>query len=252
MQKKNIHEGHRARLLDQIHKNGLENMTEIQVLEFVLTFFIPRKDTNDIAHYLINTFGNLKNVLDAAPEELMKVNGIGERVAKNLSLLPQVFHYYKESGLKTTKTFLKNIDDTVDFLNKLFEGKTEEEFYILFLAANNELIKFVKMSTGNTNEVNISCQDIINKALKIKPSYIILAHNHPHGFCEPSTSDVQTTNKIIKMLYYHQLVIVDHIIIGKNGYYSFNNNKIISSIYNDMIVNGDEKLTNNILSKIIN
>ena len=248
--KKNLHIGHRQRLLNQIHNFGLDNMTEVQVLEFVLTFFIPRKDTNDIAHLLLDEFGSIKKVLDASPEELMKIDGIGERTAKLLTLLPDVFFYYKESGLKNKKVFLKNLNATVEFLQSVFEGKTHEEFYILFLNAKQELIKFEKITTGSQNEVSISCQDIVNKASKYKPNYIILAHNHPEGTPIPSANDIKTTNKIVKMLYYHQLMILDHIIIGVDDYYSFSQHNMISEYYSNVIRDNDDKLENGIFERI--
>ena len=248
--KKNLHDGHRQRLLNQIHNFGLDNMTEVQVLEFVLTFFIPRKDTNDIAHLLLDEFGSIKNVLDATPSELMKVDGVGERTAKMLSLLPQVFFYYRESGLKKQKITLKNLEEAVNFLRSLFESKTQEEFYILFLNAKQELLKFEKITTGSQNEVAISCQSIVNVASKYKPNYIILAHNHPEGTAIPSAKDIKTTNKIVKMLYYHQLLILDHIIIGKEDHFSFSQNDMISDYYNNVVSDNDDKLENGILERI--
>ena len=250
-ERKNLHRGHRARFLEQIHTNGLENMTEIQVLEFVLTFFIPRKDTNETAHLLINTFGNLKNVLDASAEELVKVDGIGERTAKLISLLPKVFFYYKESGLKDNKPKLNSLADMAKFLTELYESRPTEEFYVLFLNANNQLVKLEKIATGDVNEIHFDCQKIVNLALKFKPSYMILSHNHPDGVCEPSESDIKTTIKIAKLLHLHSFVVADHIIIGTNGYYSFNKNNMISFIYENNMQSSDDKFANTVYSKFV-
>lgn len=248
---KNLHEGHRQRLLEQVHNSGLDNMTEVQILEFVLTFFIPRKDTNELAHILLNEFGSFKNVLDASQTDLLKIDGIGERTAKLITLLPHIFFHYRESGYKNKPIFIHNLNEAVDFLIDIFDSKIDEEFYILFFSPSQQLIKFEKLSTGNQNEVSISCQDIVNKALKYKPSYIMLAHNHPNGYAFPSNDDIATTNKIIKMLMYHQLMVMDHVIIGKNGYYSFSQNNLINSIY-DNEVRAENKLENDIKQKIKN
>lgn len=249
--RKNLHSGHRARFLEQIHTNGLENMTEIQVLEFVLTFFIPRKDTNETAHLLINTFGSLKNVLDASTDELVKIDGIGERTAKLISLLPKVFFYYKESGLKENKPKLNSLADTAKFLAELYDSKPIEEFYVLFLNANNQLIRLEKIATGDVNEIHFDSQRIVNLALKLKPSYIILSHNHPDGICEPSESDIKTTIKITKLLHLNSFIVADHIIIGTNGYYSFNQNNMMSFIYENNTQISDSKFANTVYSKFI-
>ena len=251
MEEKNIHAKHRERLLEQIHKSGLENMTEVQVLEFILTFFIPRKDTNVIAHHLINEFGCLKYVLDASPEELIKIDGIGERVSKLIPLLPQIFFYYKESEHNVKKIYLNNINQTVKFLNELFEAKPVEELFALFLNANNKLVKIEKLASGDVNEVDINCQNLVNLAHKYKPSYIILSHNHPNGFKEPSEQDIKTTAKIIQLMNLHSFLIVDHIIIGTNGYYSFNQNNIISHIYQNCSNSKEEKFANNVYNNFI-
>lgn len=246
---KNLHEGHRQRLLAQVYNSGLDNMTEVQILEFVLTFFIPRKDTNELAHILLNEFGSFKNVFDASVSDLMKIEGLGERSAKLITMLPQIFFHYRESGYKNKPIFIHNLNEAVEFLKDLFDSKIDEEFYILFFSANQQLIKFEKLSTGNQNEVSVSCQDIVNKAAKYKPSYIMLAHNHPTGYPFPSNDDIATTNKIVKMLLYHQIMVMDHVIIGENGYYSFNQNNLISSIY-DNETHLSNKLENEIAQKV--
>lgn len=248
---KNLHEGHRQRLLQQVHNSGLDNMTEVQILEFVLTLFIPRKDTNELAHVLLNEFGSFKNVFDATVADLVKIDGIGERTAKLITLMPVIFFHYRESGYKDKSIYISNLNKAVEFLTDIFDSKVDEEFYIMFLAADGKLLKFEKLSTGNQNEVSISCKDIVDKATKYKPNCILLAHNHPNGYCFPSTDDIATTNKIVKMLMYHQLLVMDHVIIGTNGYYSFSQNNLIESIYENE-VKVDSKMANDMKDKIQN
>ena len=139
---KNLHEGHRQRLLQQVHNSGLDNMTEVQILEFVLTLFIPRKDTNELAHVLLNEFGSFKNVFDATVADLVKIDGIGERTAKLITLMPAIFFHYRESGYKDKSIYISNLNQAVEFLTDIFDSKVDEEFYIMFLAADGKLLKF--------------------------------------------------------------------------------------------------------------
>ena len=121
----------------------------------------------------------------------------------------------------------------------------------MFLNANNQLVKLEKIASGDVNEIHFECQKIVNLALKFKPSYIILSHNHPDGICEPSTSDIKTTMKITKLLHLHSFVVADHIIVGTNGYYSFNQNNMMAYIYDNNTQTGDDKLANTIYEKFV-
>ena len=252
MEKKNIHAGHRNRLLNQIIKNGLDKMTEVQVLEFILSIFIPRKDTNITAHLLLNEFGSIQKVLDADVSMLTKVEGIGERTAKLLTLLPDIFQVYKESSLKQSKLPLKNLSQVVSFLSNLFVAMPYESLYVLYFNAKQELLGFEKICEGNQNEVLVNIQNLVNSAIKNKATFVIFAHNHPSGEAYPSKEDITTTTKLFKVFYYNDIQVMDHIIIAGDSYYSFNQNQVIVGYYNNTLDVQDKKLANGIMQKINN
>lgn len=250
MDKKNIHAGHRNRMLNQIMKNGLDKMTEVQILEFILSIFIPRKDTNVTAHLLLEEFGSIQKVLDANENMLAKVDGIGERTAKLLTLLPQIFQVYKESALKQTKIPLKNIVQVVSFLANLFVTMPYESLYMLYFNAKQELLGFEKICEGNQNEILINIQDVVNSAIKNKATFVIFAHNHPSGEPYPSKEDITTTTKLFKVFYYNDIKVMDHIIISGDAYYSFNQNQVIAGYYDSTLDAQDKKMANGIMQKI--
>lgn len=220
MKTNNIHKNHRKRLLDNIYKSGIENVSEINALEFILTYIIPRKDTNPLAHMLIDEFGNLANVLDADYERLKNFPGLGERTAKLIVLLPQIFHRYKLEK-QSNKKYLKNMGDIIDYYLTLYDNKNVEEFYVTCLDQKNKILINKKIATGNINSIKIDKKQLTTLLVNSKASKIIVSHCHPDSSCMPSCEDINSTKIIIEVLDLIGLIFVDHIIVGNDGCYSY-------------------------------
>lgn len=220
-QKEHIHENHRSRLLDTIFKSGLENVNSIVALEFILTLIIPRKDTNPLAHKLIDEFGNLSAVLDADYERLKKFSGLGERSAKLLTLFPQIFYKYKLEK-QADKKYLKSLGDILDYYLALYENKSIEEFYITCLDFKNRILINKKLAQGNVNSLHIDKKELTSLLVNSKASKIIVSHCHPDGLCQPSLEDINSTKAILEVLKLLGIDFVDHIIVGTDGCYSYN------------------------------
>ncbi|MDD2445452.1 MAG: JAB domain-containing protein [Clostridia bacterium] len=217
---KNIHKNHRKRLLDTVYKSGLENVSDIVALEFVLNYLIPRKDTNPLAHRLIEEFGNFSAVFDADVERLEKIDGLGERSAKLLTLLPQVFYRYKFEKL-ANKKYLKSRGDILDFYLALYDNKSKEEFYITCLDTKNRIIANKKISQGDMNSLKIDKKELSKLMINSGASKVILSHCHPDGVCQPSCEDISSTKCIIDIANMLGIAFVDHIIVGIDGCYSY-------------------------------
>ena len=145
--KDNIHVNHRQRLQQQMFLSNLNTMSEIQVLEYILTLSIPRIDTNPLAHKLLDEFGSLYNVIDANSEDLIKVKGIGKRTAMMLTSLRKIIYYYRESKRKDKKNILDTPAKIMEFFNDFLESKPNEEFYMASLNGKSELIKVDKIGS---------------------------------------------------------------------------------------------------------
>ena len=226
--KENIHKGHRARLRDKVLNHGMEYMAEHEVLEYILSFVIPQKDTNPIAHRLINTFGSLKNVLEADPRNLMQVNGIGEVTALYLNTYMGVYYHYKKSKSDTSIT-IKTPSDAGIYYSTLLKDIDKEQVYISMLDAKNRVIHTTKLADGSYTDVDVTPRDILDMILKHNAHNILLCHNHPEDKPLPSSSDIRFTRDLILLLTINSMKILDHVIVGKDGYYSFSaSNKIAS------------------------
>lgn len=221
MTKDNPHEGHRKRLRNLVERAGLDSLNENQVMEFILYYIIPRRDTNEIAHKLLKEFGSVCDVMCADHKQLEKLNYFGNETSKQLQNFKCVFEYY-DLSLKKEKQKLKNVSDIISYFSELLKDKDNYELYALALNGNNEILSRRKLCSSK-KEINAQKHTLYDFAYKNNSSKIILAHNHPNESCMPSESDDIATSKIIDWLNENGIQLVDHIIIGNDGAFSFRN-----------------------------
>jgi DNA repair protein RadC len=223
----NEHSGHRERLRDRVRKEGLKNFQDYQVLEYVLTFAIPYKDTNEIAHRLINKFGSFYGVLEADEEDLALVKGMGQASAHFVANLRNIFHYYEFDRSKTVSKVI-GPGGAYKYIKPFLSNKLVEEMYVVCLTPKSKIVSVEKISEGTVNEANVNIRLIVDKMTKAKVSNIFIAHNHPKGKSTPSASDDKFTKALVTMLEISGSHMLDHIIIGEgNDYYSYRENHMI-------------------------
>lgn len=214
-----IHDGHRKRLKDRFRREGLDHFQEHEVLELLLFYCIPRKDTNPIAHELITRFGSLAQVLEAPPEELAKVPGMGESAATFLSLTTAVGRYYLVN--RTIQTvILSTVEKCGEYLVPFFYGRRNETVYLLCLDAKCKVLCCKEVGEGSVNSAGISVRKIVETALGANATSVVLAHNHPSGLALPSGEDIQTTRRVAAALDAVEINLVDHIIVADDDFVS--------------------------------
>lgn len=214
-----VHEGHRDRIKERFRKEGLDLFTDIQVLEFLLFYCIPRKDTNPIAHELLDHFGSLSQVLEAPIEELAKVNGVGENTAVFLKLITQVGRYYQTNRVSKIH-ILPTLESCAEYLQPFFFGRNVEMVFLLCLDAKCKVLCCRKIAEGNVNATGISTRKLVETALNANASSVVLAHNHPGGLAIPSNEDVAATRQIAAALRAVDVRFVDHIVVADDDYVS--------------------------------
>ena len=214
-----IHKGHRDRLKKRFLEEGLDGFTDIQVLELLLFYAIPRRDTNPVAHNLLNRFGSLTQVLEAPVEELKKVEGIGQEAAVFLNLIPAAGRYYLVDKTMQSKV-LKTIDQCGDYLLPFFFGRKVETVFLLCLDAKCKVLCCKEVGEGSVNSAGISVRKIVETALSANATTVVLAHNHPSGVAVPSMEDIQTTARIAAALRAVEVQLVDHIVVADDDYVS--------------------------------
>lgn len=213
------HDGHRERLRDRFIKEGLDHFTQEQVLELLLFYSIPRQDTNEIAHDLVDYFGSLHQVLEAPVQELQKVEGIGERSAVLLRLIAEFSRYYQVNRAINEK-ILNSIEACGRYLVPRFVGRRNETVFLLCLDAKCKMLCCREISEGTVNAAGVSVRKVVETALAVNASSVVLAHNHPSGMALPSTEDVVTTRRIAAALRAVDVILVDHLVISDDDYVS--------------------------------
>ena len=205
-------DGHRNRLLERFAKSGLSGMHDYEIVELILTFVIPRKDTKPIAKDLIKHYKTLSAVMNADSEELMQFMGIGQKSALFLSLFKEVMayclceKYEKQSVISRRK-------DVENYLRFHFGMRKDEYVAALFLDNSNHIMATEEITEGTVNQCVVYPRVIIEKALKHGASAVILAHNHPGGCASASESDWQITERLHSAAKILEITLLDHIII---------------------------------------
>ena len=214
-----VHTGHRERLRERYRREGLDSFELHNVLEMVLFYIIPRKDTNEIAHRLLERFGSLTQVMEAPIEELEKVSGVGHNAALLLNLATSVGRYYMVRRSQQT-TILRTIQECGDYLKSVFIGRRTEVVYLLCLDAKCKVLACREVAEGSVNSANVPIRRIVEMALGVNATSVILAHNHPSGVALPSKEDVATTRRVAAALSMVDIVLADHIVVADDDYVS--------------------------------
>lgn len=214
-----IHDGHRQRLKDRFRKEGLDGFSDVQTLELLLFYCIPRRDTNPIAHALLERFGSLHQVLEAPLHELEKVEGIGEQASTLISLTRQLARSYGVSR-SACQNILNTTSKCGAFLKPYFLGKREETVYLLCLDAKCKALGCTEVGRGSVNSAGLSIRRIVENALAVNATSVVLAHNHPSGLAIPSAEDVVTTRRVAMALQAVGIYLADHIVVAEDDFVS--------------------------------
>ena len=214
-----VHQGHRQRLRERFLEEGLENFKEHEVLELLLYYCIPRRDTNIIAHNLIDRFDTLAGVLEAPPSELKKVEGMGDGAATFIALLQAAERYYLVNKQDDGKP-MTSVEACGRYLVPKFRNLRNESVYLLSLAAKCKMLSCRLVGEGSVNSAAVPIRRIVEMALEAGATSVVLAHNHPSGIALPSPEDIQTTRRLAMALSAVEIGLVDHIVVADEDYVS--------------------------------
>ena len=215
-----IHEGHRGRLKQQFAEHGGEGMNDIQFLEMLLYYAIPRSDTNELAHALLKRYGTLRGVLDAEVSDMQQVEGIGEGASLFLKTVREALRRYVNSPSQE-KGFICSSGDAGRYFVPILQYETEEKVYLLCLNARGGVISCSHVATGTLSVVNVSIRKLVDEAVRRRCVQVVLGHNHPAGFAIPSIEDRMFTQELKKALQLMEIHLMDHIIVADGDYVSF-------------------------------
>lgn len=225
-----IHSGHRERIKSKFLSEGLDHFEPHEVLELLLFFGIPLKDTNPIGHALLLKFGSLSAVFDAPFEELIQVDGVGKSAATLIKLIPELCRRYQDN-LSRDKLRIYSNDEAGKILIQKFIGRSNEAVVLMLLDSKSNLLYCSVVNEGSAIAANIYIKKIVRLAVQYNAVYAILSHNHPSGNCMPSKQDLNTTQWVYDALQTVEVQLIDHIIVSDNDYFSTANSGIMPELF---------------------
>jgi DNA repair protein RadC len=219
MNQKHSHYGHRQRKKEFVLNYGIDGLKDHEKLEVFLYGAIPHGDTNEIAHELMQKFGDFVGVITAKYDDLLEVKGIGKHTAFMIHAFKLCArHYIMEQESRTQ--LLKNTESLNAYCAATFLGVEKEEIRCLFLDNELYLIENKKICEGGFGKVEISRRGFLQEIFKLQSNRIVLTHNHPFGSCIPSKADVDVTRDLYLYLKDTEIELIDHVISGKDGIWS--------------------------------
>ena len=204
------HDGHRQRLKTEFLARP-DSFPDHKLLELLLFYANPRSDTNPLAHELMNQFGSLAGILDASPEELKKVKGVGDHAVALFKAAKELAGRYLAARTSMDE-IARNSRDYYRLLRPHFFGARNERICLLCLDGKHKVLGVRKLTEGNVNAVHVTTRLIAEAALGLNASAVVLAHNHVSGVAFPSDDDVATTLSLAPFLARIGVELLDHVI----------------------------------------
>ena len=209
-----LHKDHRSRLRRRFLENGLDFFEDHEALEMLLYYCIARKDTNDLAHMLLDEFGSLPKVLSASPEQLRNIEGVGEYTATYLAFINDFTRFVCAKKKSEEFVALETLADCGEYLYPRYIGRRNEIVTLLCLDSKCKVLGCKVVGEGSVNSAAVPIRRIVETALQLNASTVVLAHNHPGGVAVPSAEDVSTTRMLANALAAVDVVLADHIIFA--------------------------------------
>lgn len=215
-----LHHGHRQRMKARVRQEGLTGFADHEVLELLLFYAIPQRDTNELAHQLLRHFGSLSAVLSAPYEKLLDVPGVGPHAASLISIIPDLFRRFQKDRWDSRHAF-HSLTELGQYATGLFVGEENECFYIICMDVHCRIIHTQRLAEGVVNDVQVYPRRLAEVALQHHAKIVALAHNHPGGLLRPSSADIELTKTVMSLMRQLDINFADHYIVCGDEFYSF-------------------------------
>ncbi len=206
----------RERLLSE---RSLEAFDDTEILSTVLSYANGTRDTSGLVARLLDSFGSLKAVLEARPEQLLKVAGMNRTQASLISLMIPMARVWQRCA-SDIPDHIGNSREAENYCMSLLIGERLENFYVVALNAKCSVLGKRRISTGSLSEVSAYPRLVMETALNYNAHSVLLTHNHPGGTCAPSPEDISSTRQLQMLLKGVGILVLDHIIVAADKTYS--------------------------------
>lgn len=208
-----IHDGHRQRMKERFQRGGLDSFSDHEILEFLLFYAVPYRDTNPIAHTLVDRYGSWVKVVDASYDDLLTVSGVTPHMATLLTLTGKMAqrYYRDQTGMVQ---HLYNLQEVTKHVTPFFMGEREEMVLLVSLDNKRKHLNTTCLFRGSVNSTQFNIRMAVEQALRDNATQVVLAHNHPNGFAFPSKTDIRTTQYVMEVLRPLDIQVIEHVIVA--------------------------------------
>lgn len=211
----NVHDGHRERMRKRFREaDGFDGFSDHEIIEMLLFYTHPRRNTNELAHELINRFGSIAGIIEADYDDLTKVSYITDGAATLFKIIPKFLPIYYNS--KNNGMIYDTSQKLMDLFEPYFVGLAHEEFRAAYFDNKLALIKNVALDSGDPSGSSVNIRKLVEIALRENATTVAIAHNHPKTSSKPSSADINTTKQIIEVLRPMKIDFLDHVIVGED------------------------------------
>ncbi|HVZ80138.1 MAG TPA: DNA repair protein RadC [bacterium] len=214
------HAGHRKRLKERYAAQGPAALARHELLELLLTYSIPHRDTKPYAKKLLSVFQSLRRILEADISTLETLGELPPQSALHFKAMGDLFRAAQGEEFKRGRA-ITSPQDVASFLQEQIGGRPREVFTIIFLDHRNHLLAFEHLQEGTVDHTAVYPREILRRAIDLHATGMILAHNHPAGSLEPSEGDKQLTRQVLTAARALGVTVHDHLILTTEGHFSF-------------------------------
>jgi DNA repair protein RadC len=206
----------RERLLSE---RGFDSFDDTEILSTVLSYASGTKNTAGLVGKLLDTFGSLKAILEARPEQLLRVEGMNQTRATLISMMIPMARVWQRCANEIPDR-IGNSREAEKYCLSILAGHRTERFYVISLNAKCAVLGRRKISDGSLSEVSAYPRMVMETALNYNAHSVLLCHNHPGGTCAPSPEDISSTIQLQRLLNGVGILVLDHIIVAGDRTYS--------------------------------
>lgn len=226
----NIHNGHRERMKARLIESGADGFESYQLLEMLLFYAIPRKDTNELAHRLYNRFGSLSALIQAGYADLMNVPGMTANAAVLIRLLDGIMDECSRERFNTERV-LNTTQKLANYILPRFVGCRTERVILVCMDNTGRVLADGVLSEGSVSASEINVRQALQLALRCNATTAVMAHNHPGGTVMPSREDVDATSAMMRALAVADVRLLDHLIVSGNSYTSLRETPVCAPLF---------------------
>ena len=227
-QDKHLHAGHRSRMRNRYLSHGMDSLETHEVLEMLLYYAIPQKNTNPLAHHLLNTFGSLHGIFSASHADLEQTDGMTPGAALMVSFLHDMLQRSMQE--RFVNTVIRSPEHAANCFRGMTVFEKQEQFWVFYVDKFLTVKGCCAFEGGTVSSVTLDLADVIKHSAMLRSDTVLFMHNHPEGSALPSRSDVEMTLRAMNLLRNDSIRLLDHIIVSEDGYYSMRENGVFSAI----------------------